>query len=102
MHTLYDVTYVAKHLGVNKSTVLNWVDRPTAAFPMPDAYIRYGDRPRQENPAWSLEQLPLLRDWLAHRLGLSNPAAHWAAVIRGEEPPGGHQDQAPLWGDSNL
>lgn len=97
MQTLYDATYVAKHLGVNKSTVINWTDRPTAAYPMPSASVRYGDGLRQETPAWTADQLPLLRDWLAHRLGLADPAAHWEAVGRGEKHPGGHQDQSPLF-----
>lgn len=99
MQTLYDATYTAKHLGVSKSTVINWVDRPTAAFPMPSASIRYGDKPRQENPAWTADQLPLLRDWLAHRLNLSDPAAHWALIESGGVPPGGHQDQVALFGE---
>lgn len=97
MQTFYDATYVARHLGVDKSVVLNWTDRPTAAFPMPSASVRYGDRPRQENPAWTVQQLPLLREWLSHRLGLSDPASHWEAVGRGEKHPGGHQDQASLF-----
>jgi hypothetical protein len=97
VQTIYDATYVARHLGVNKLTVINWVDRPTAAFPMPLFSVRYGDKPRQENPGWSAEQLPLLREWLAHRLGLSNPAAHWEVIDRGEEQPGGHQDQGALF-----
>lgn len=97
MQTLYDPVYVAKHLGVTKSTVINWADRPTAAFPMPIASVRYGDGPRQENPAWGADQLPLLREWLAHRLDLSDPAAHWALVDNGGKPPGGHQDQAALF-----
>jgi transposase len=98
VQTLYDATYVAKHLGVNKGTVTNWADRPTAAFPMPEASIRFGDKPRQEGPAWTKEQLPQLREWLAHRLALSDPPAYWAVIDAGHLPPGGHQDQAPLWG----
>lgn len=97
MQTIYDATYVARHLGVNKSTVINWVDRPTAAFPMPAFSIRYGDKPRQENPGWTADQLPLLRNWLAHRLELTDPAAHWAIVDRGGEQPGGHQNQVALF-----
>jgi transposase len=97
VQTFYDTTYVAKHLGVSKSTVINWVDRPTAAFPMPSASVRYGDRPRQENPAWIGDQLTLLREWLAHRLGLSDPEAHWALIDNGGQPPGGHQDQGALF-----
>jgi transposase len=89
---------VAKHLGVSKSTVINWADRPTAAFPQPFASVRYGDAPRQETPAWTRKQLPALREWLAHRLELSDPASHWEAVGRGEEYPGGHQDQEALFG----
>lgn len=97
MQTFYDTTYVAKHLGVSKSAVVNWVDRPTAAFPMPAASVRYGDRPRQENSAWAGDQLPLLREWLAHRLSLSDPVAHWALIDNGGQPPGGHQDQGALF-----
>jgi hypothetical protein len=99
VQTVYDATYVAKHLGVTKSVVVNWADRPTAAFPMPETSVRYGDSPRQENPAWTKEQLPLLRDWLAHRLNLTDPASHWEAVGRGERHPGGHQNQGALFGN---
>lgn len=97
METFYDTAYIARHLGVSKSTVTKWADRPTAAFPAPSASIRYGDGPTQERPAWTASQLPLLREWLAKRLGLSDPAAHWEAVGRGETHPGGHLDQGALF-----
>ena len=72
MQTFYDSTYVAKHLGVSKSTVINWVDRPTAAFPMPAASVRYGDRPRQENPSSSPARL---RTNLSRSIPTRHPAA---------------------------
>lgn len=97
MQTFYDAAYVARHLGVTKANVTRWANKPTAAFPAPVASIRSGDGPRQEQPAWSSEQLPLLRAWLAKRLGLSDPASHWEAVGRGEKHPGGHQNQGALF-----
>jgi hypothetical protein len=97
MEKRYSARYVAKHLGVTKLTVTNWVDRPFAAFPMPVVQVVDDDEGRHENLGWSAEQLPLLRDWLAHRLGLSDPASHWEAVGRGEKHPGGHQDQGALF-----
>lgn len=97
MQTLYSPVYVAKHLGVTPSTVIGWANRPTAAFPMPAASVRYGDRPSQENPAWMADQLPELRTWLAHRLNLTDPAAHWALIDSDGQPPGGHQGQGALF-----
>ncbi len=101
MQVLYSANYVARHLGVERAVVLNWADRPTAAFPMPVASVRYGDRASQVNLAWGAGQLPLLRDWLGRRLGLSDPAAHWALVDSGGQPPGGHLDQGALFGDED-
>lgn len=97
MQNFYDATYIARHLGVTKANVMRWANKPTAAFPAPAASIRSGDGPRQEQPAWTSDQLPLLREWLSNRLGLSDPALHWEAVGRGEKHPGGHLDQVALF-----
>jgi hypothetical protein len=97
MQTFYDVTYIARHLGVTKATVVRWANKPTASFPPPVASMRSGDGPRQEQPVWSKEQLSLLRTWLAKRLELSDPLSHWEAVGRGEKHPGGHQNQGALF-----
>lgn len=97
MQTFYDATYIARHLGVTKAVVNGWANKPTANFPSPQASIRSGDKARQESPAWTAEQLPLLRQWLASRLGISDPATHWEAIGRGERHPGGHLDQEALF-----
>lgn len=97
MDTLYSQTYVARHLGVTALTVTNWVDRPSGAFPMPAVRLVHQKDSRAETLGWSAGQLPLLREWLSHRLNLSDPAAHWALVDNGGKPPGGHQDQGALF-----
>lgn len=97
MEKLYSQIYVAKHLGVTPQTVTNWVDRPFGAFPMPVVHVVHDKKGRNETLGWSQEQLPLLREWLAHRLSLSDPAAHWALIENGGKPPGGHQDQGALF-----
>lgn len=97
MEKLYSQIYVAKHLGVTPLTVTNWVDRPFGAFPMPVVHLVHDKDGRKESLGWSDDQLPLLREWLAHRLNLSNPEAHWAVIENGGQPPGGHQDQAALF-----
>lgn len=99
MDKLYSQLYVARHLGVTPLTVTNWVDCPSGAFPMPVVYLVHNKDGRSDTVGWSAEQLPLLREWLAHRLNLSDPESHWALIERGGKPPGGHQDQAPLFGD---
>lgn len=100
MDKLYSQVYVARHLGVTAMTVVNWVDRPSGAFPMPVVQLVHNKDSRSETLGWNAGQLPLLREWLAHRLNLSNPQAHWALIDNGGQPPGGHQDQAPLFGES--
>jgi hypothetical protein len=96
---LYSHIYVAKHVGVTPLTVTNWVNCPSGAFPMPVVHVVHDKDGRSETLGWSFDQLQLLRDWLAHRLNLSNPAAYWTLIENGGRPPGGHQDQAPLFGD---
>lgn len=98
MDKLYSQIYVAKHLGVTPLTVTNWVNRPFAAFPMPVVHVVHDKDGRSETLGWYEEQLGLLREWLAHRLNLSDPAAHWAMVENDREYPGGHQDQQSLFG----
>lgn len=98
MEKLYSQIYVAKHLGVTTSTVTNWVDRPSGAFPMPTVHVVHDKNGRNETLGWSANQLTLLRQWLAHRLNLSDPAAHWLIIESGGQPPGGHQDQGALFG----
>lgn len=101
MEKLYSQIYVAAHLGVTPLTVTNWVDRPTAAFPMPVARIVHNKDGRTETLGWFADQLPVLREWLAHRLNLSDPESHWDLVEAGGKPRGGHQDQQPLFGDKD-
>ncbi len=97
MDKFYSHIYVAKHLGVTPLTVTNWVDRPSGAFPMPVVYLVHNKKERSDTVGWSADQLPLLREWLAHRLNLSNPKSHWEMIENGGQPPGGHQDQGDLF-----
>ena len=43
----FTVEYVAEHLGVTKKEVLRWTSRPTANFPSPTLFSRYGKKPNQ-------------------------------------------------------
>ena len=97
MDASYSTRYVTKHLGVARKTLIGWVNTPSAAFPMPVVHLMHDEKGSAEDFGWSASQLPLLRDWLAARLGISDPAAHWAVIDSGATPPGGHLDQAPLW-----
>lgn len=87
----YDATHIARRLGVPRGDVMRWANSPTAKFPLPTAVLLQD--PGKERPLWSDNQVPALRAWLAARLNLSNPDAHWALIDRGGEQPGGHQDQ---------
>lgn len=91
----YDAGHIASRLGTDTRTVLRWADRPTSSFPLP-LYV-FVDKDGKERPLWKEDQLPPLRAWLALRLNLSDPNEHWAMVDRGEEHPGGHQDQEELF-----
>lgn len=84
---------VARFLGVKWNEVVGWSNSPTANFPLPVAVLG----PRGNKPLWTLDQIPMLRAWLAVRLNLSDPASHWERVDRGEEQPGGHQDQMAMF-----
>lgn len=91
----YDASHIARRLGVKRDDVIGWANRPTASFPIPIAVLLQDKG--ASRPIWNKEQLPALRDWLAKRLGLSNPEAHWALIDRGEVQPGGHQDQMEMF-----
>lgn len=97
MQKCYSSRYVAKHLGVTNSTVINWVNRPFGAFPMPVVHMVDDEEGHRENLGWTRDQLPELRTWLAHRLNLTDPAAHWALIDSDGQPPGGHQGQGALF-----
>lgn len=90
-----DAGTVAQSLGVKGGDVTKWADSPTPNFPLPCAVLRLKGGKRR--PLWKASQIPDLREWLAGRLDLSDPAAHWAMVDRGEEQPGGHQDQMAMF-----
>lgn len=85
MDELFGIGYVARHLGVEVVDVNRWLDKPTAHFPMPVAVI-VQTAERSGTPVWSRAQLAALRDWLAARLGLNDPAAHWALIDAGDIP----------------
>ncbi|MFE0472436.1 hypothetical protein ACFW2V_12565 [Streptomyces sp. NPDC058947] len=91
----YDATHIARRLGVEREDVMKWANRPTANFPIPVAVLRMDSS--KDRPLWSERQVPALRAWLAARLNLSNPTAHWELVDRGGEQPGGHQDQVAMF-----
>lgn len=85
---LFGSGHVARHLGVTRITVLNWTERPTAAFPMPvDVFYDVPGRP-DGLPAWREEQLPELRAWLSARLmhSPSQMVRHWRQVDEGNAP----------------
>jgi hypothetical protein len=84
---------VARFLGVKWNEVVGWSNSPTAHFPLPVGVLG----PKGNRPLWTLEQVPGLRAWLATRLGLSDPVAHWELIDRGGEQPGGHQDQMAMF-----
>jgi hypothetical protein len=86
---------ISRRLGVTESELMRWVDAPTASFPLPVASLI--DAKGREKPLWNLRQLPELREWVAQRLALSDPAAHWLLIDNGGKPPGGHQDQGALF-----
>jgi hypothetical protein len=91
----YDATHIARRLGVKTSEVMRWVNSPTARFPLPIAILLQDNG--KDRPIWSRDQVPELRAWLARRLNLSNPAAHWALIDRGGEQPGDHPDQMAMF-----
>lgn len=91
----YDTAHIARRLGVPHQDVTKWANSPTAKFPLPVAVLLQDSG--RDRPIWAQEQLPDLRAWLAARLNLSNPEAHWALIDRGEKQPGGHQDQMVMF-----
>lgn len=91
----YDASHIARRLGVARDDVLKWADRPTANFPLPVAVLLQDRGPGR--PIWNKAQVPALRTWVANRLGLSNPQAHWDLLDRGGKQPGGHQDQMAMF-----
>lgn len=91
----YDASHVARRLGVNRDDVVKWANSPTPSFPLPTAVLLQDSG--KDRPVWAREQLPALRAWLASRLGLSDPEAHWSLIDRGGEQPGGHQDQMAMF-----
>lgn len=91
----YDAGHIARRLGVKRDDVIRWADRPTANFPIPVAVLLQDKGPGR--PIWNKNQIPALRAWLANRLKLSNPEAHWSLLDRGGEQPGGHQDQMAMF-----
>lgn len=88
MQKLFGAGHVARHLGVTKLTVLNWVDRPTAAFPMPEDTFYDVPGRFEGQPVWSERQLSELRTWLSARLMHSPDQAirHWRQVDEGNAP----------------
>lgn len=91
----YDASHVARRLGVERNIVMKWANNPTPNFPLPVAVLLLDSG--KDRPLWSRNQIPALRAWVAARLNLSDPASHWKLVDRGEEPPGGHQDQMAMF-----
>lgn len=91
----YDAGHIAVRLGTETRIVTGWANRPTANFPLPLSVVV--DKDGKEKPLWREDQLPPLRNWVARRLNLSDPAAHWARVDRGEKEPGDHQDQMAMF-----
>lgn len=91
----YDATHIARRLGVNREDVIKWANSPTAKFPVPVAVLLQDSG--KDRLVWAREQVPELRAWLASRLNLSNPKAHWDLIDRGGEQPGGHQDQMAMF-----
>lgn len=91
----YDAANVARRLGVKREDVMKWANSPTAKFPLPSAVLLQDSG--KGRPLWAKDQIPALRNWLAARLNLSDPAAHWALIDRGGEQPGGHQDQMAMF-----
>lgn len=85
MQELYGAGYVARHLGVAKSAVEKWTDRPTAMYPMPIALAVQAPG-RAGMTLWSKEQLPELREWFGKRLALTDPVAYWRQVDEGNAP----------------
>lgn len=91
----YDASHIARRLGVPRADVLKWAASPTAKFPIPAAVLVQDSG--KDRPIWAENQVPDLRAWLARRLDLSDPAAHWALIDSGGKPAGGHQDQMPMF-----
>lgn len=91
---LHRIGYVARRLGVEPRAIHRWLKSPTPRFPLPVAYL-VDDPEKPGTPLWSAEQIPELRAWLAVRLDLPNPAAHWRLVDAGEAPEV-HQGQTEL------
>lgn len=91
----YDASHIARRLGVPRDDVIKWADRPTANFPLPVAVLLQDKGPGR--PIWNKSQVPALRAWLANRLNLSDPEAHWSLLDRGGKQPGGHQDQMSMF-----
>jgi hypothetical protein len=91
----YDASHIARRLGVPREDVMKWANKPTANFPIPVAVLLQDGS--KDRPIWSEAQVPALRAWLAARLNLSNPAAHWLLIDRNEKQPGEHQDQLAMF-----
>lgn len=91
----HEASSIARHLATETKIVTGWANRPTANFPLPLSVVV--DKDGKERPLWDEDQIPLLREWLALRLNLSDPATHWARVDRGEKDPGNHQDQMAMF-----